>query len=901
MKKWRRILPKITQFLANHKLGVILTLVFAFALISGVGIVFAQNAPEPSTVSATDETLYTNFLAVLAYVFEVIVWALGNFFTLVIGMLIGVVQYNAFGDSAMVEVGWPIIRDVLNMFVVLAMLGIAIKNLFTPNASPAAAQQQILMLFAGVVLMNFSQLISLLLIDVSQVVTLTFANAVKDIASGNLIELFQAQNLIVTQPATGPSGIDAAVQLLGTSFFRVLLLLAMIIATGAMLIAFVVRIILLWILVTTSPFAFFAWGLKGSFSFANAIFQEWMKQFSALLIFGPVLTFFLWLSLAIVSAGDLATSQGFDVPNVESGFISLSLNTPNLMSTLLATILLFIGLQQAAKLASGAAVVGDIMTRGAEGGAKMVYQKAWQHKGRIAAGTAGLAVGASAGAALAGGVGLATTAGAASGAYAADRLRGDGGAKLTRGAARLATRIGATAEGTSIPLVSEAGAALAGAGSSIATSVSGQFADRAREADKLVAGKDKQWMLSQARNAAKALSGDSVKDKAYRATLTPETIAKDKAVLRSLLADKDLQKELLGQDGGEDVMKAAMAAADSDGFFDHMEDEGKKKSLKDNALKTKARNLHLLDQVKIRETVRDSDFKISMLSEDALMEKNVRDELDQVTETRVDNNGNSWQYSLLDQIEDGKAGVDMKKFAESGYVKLGKDTVKEGKIDLEKLQSFKEVEAAFNRGEINEDALNDTNLWNAHTQDFAKFVRDNVERLDMSKVNQAMRNNLEQYANLQASTATGAAKQQLQRMQYALDEAGGNTTALRDHFNIGAAGNMLDEDRNSMTTLMQRNPMAAASAESTTVTNPNDVTRALVTALKTNRNQIIAQFNKVRRSDDAGMAASFRTALDRYKKALESEVSRPGKNKAVKQNQKDRLMRDITNMESVLI
>ena len=725
---------------------------------------------ENSTVSAFDEAVYDKILTSVAYIATTVVWMMGQLLAGLMSMLIAVVGYNGFGDSSIIDLGWPLVRDVLNMFVVIALLGIAIKNLLPGGGSAAGVQKQIVMVFFAVVLMNFSRTISLLAVDLSQVVTLTFANAVKDIAAGNLVELFSAQNIFISSvSAQGYAAANlAAVQLTGTAILKFLLILSMLIAVGAMLIAFLLRIILLWILIVLSPLAFFAMGLKGSYGFMGTIVSQWSKQFQALLLFGPVLMFFLWLSLAISSGGDLADKEGFKIPDTEVSTIIKALEGTSMMSTVIATVLLFVGLKVAADIAAGASGLGAIMKKG-EGFARGVYSKAgktaWQHKGKIAAGAAASSVGLAAGALTAGvagaSLGALTAGGAGFGAYKGLRSSSNRATRFAQGIARGTTGIAET-----LGRVPYAGALvrpvtnqISRAGSAADTAIGGIMDAQNKAADASIKDKSQRWKLENAKTAVDVLSNTSKAGAARRALMSPEKLAQHGSVLRSILGDKDLQKNLrsqFGQDEGDRIVTAAMKASDQDGFMDHIEDPKEKKSLKENILKTKAGNMHLLDEDARAEVINDADFKASMLSEDALKNSDVREQLHNVKHTRkeiLDENGNGTgkyrETSFLDDVESGKAGTDLKNFAlnknygdeSSAKAAATRGRIRSGNLNDDDLENSSIVKQAFKTGAMkgsqitqemiseNEDELMEGVLNNPDTFDFESMqsdIRDEV-------------------------------------------------------------------------------------------------------------------------------------------------------------------------------
>lgn len=285
-------------------------------------------------------------LSFLATVLNTIVSGIGSITLVVIeALIIPILNYNGFSSSPIIGLGWSLVRDVVNMFVVIILLVIAIRTILGMHG--AHWQQQIPQLFLTVVMVNFSRTICGLLIDVSQVVMFTFVNALLDIAAGNFVQLWHLDlyGQIAIENGT-QSALDAASQVMNAflqiplygSIFAIMVLLA-----GA----FVWRIIILWILVIMSPLAFFLNGMKGILPIGGA--GDWWGKFTAALVMGPLLTFFLWLALAAASSGSLVTSEGFPVPeNPKTYGLSLEVfDSSNVLNTIIALILLIVGMQQA--------------------------------------------------------------------------------------------------------------------------------------------------------------------------------------------------------------------------------------------------------------------------------------------------------------------------------------------------------------------------------------------------------------------------------------------------------------------------------------------------------------------------------------------------------------------------
>lgn len=121
-----------------------------------------------------------------------------------------------------------------------------------------------------------------------------------------------------------------------------------------MVVLLLYRIIGLWILVVVSPLAWFVGGAGGSSGIVQSdAYSKWWDRFKCLVGIGPVLTFFLWLTLAVAGAGNIAANSGFVVSSANAADLpSKFLEPQNLMGFLIGMALLFAGFDAAQQLCS---------------------------------------------------------------------------------------------------------------------------------------------------------------------------------------------------------------------------------------------------------------------------------------------------------------------------------------------------------------------------------------------------------------------------------------------------------------------------------------------------------------------------------------------------------------------
>ncbi|HTK04011.1 MAG TPA: hypothetical protein VL500_00335 [Candidatus Eisenbacteria bacterium] len=293
----------------------------------------------------------------IAWIFNIFTGWVGQLLLIVVSALIWVAQYNGFVTSPPVANGWSIVRDVTNMFFILVLLVIAFGTILGVDAYSYKNKMLSRLLIMAVVV-NFSRTICGLLIDFAQVVMLTFVYGFKEAAGGNFADALRITSLMQDRA----SGIEETVSAWSIAvamilaFFMVLIALVVVIL---MTITLAIRIVYLWLLVVLSPLAFFLKAVPGGS--ASGYYGMWWKMFTGQVIVGPVMAFFLWLSLVSVASNQL-TSNGFPSAaqkgagaEVVSGSITEAFQDSEIEAFIIAICLLMGGLQLSKQISSESA------------------------------------------------------------------------------------------------------------------------------------------------------------------------------------------------------------------------------------------------------------------------------------------------------------------------------------------------------------------------------------------------------------------------------------------------------------------------------------------------------------------------------------------------------------------
>lgn len=242
-----------------------------------------------------------------------------NFFagwilTFLIQALISVAQYNDFIGSAAVSKGWIIIRDIFNMFFVVILLVIAFATVL--KIERYHYKRLLAGFLIAAVMVNFSKLICGIIIDFAQILMLTFVNAFKYVASGNFIDMLGLTKLLAIGSSESVEVSGATI--IGATLLGLIMAIVATVVIGVIVIILVFRIVMLWFLVVLSPLAFMATVLP----FTQGYARQWWEKFGKQVIIGPILAFFLWLSLAVVHQGGIIEDVKMDKYKAEGAKLS---------------------------------------------------------------------------------------------------------------------------------------------------------------------------------------------------------------------------------------------------------------------------------------------------------------------------------------------------------------------------------------------------------------------------------------------------------------------------------------------------------------------------------------------------------------------------------------------------
>lgn len=346
-------------------------------LLVVIGVFFVVTPAQAITIIDIGTGALNAILRGASYIFLTLAKLAISFTIFALEFFIKVAQYNNYVDAPTVLVGWIMVRDVANMFFVIALLLIAFGTMM--GLENYMWTKTLVKLILAAVFINFSNLICGLIIDIAHVFTITFVNAIAGVAGGNLIKMFKMGE-ILSMSQTGAikftEGSDLQLEVLGASITAFIFAMIAFATMIAYLVLMVARLVVLWVLIVLSPLAFALQTIPSTEQYA----KEWWQKFGKQVIVAPVMVFFLWLAFATVGSGDVAVQQSLapgekdlvDVQRVigrEQNEPSLSLSKAttwdNMANFLIPIALLIVGLnvvQQIGVVGSG--MVGGVVNFG---------------------------------------------------------------------------------------------------------------------------------------------------------------------------------------------------------------------------------------------------------------------------------------------------------------------------------------------------------------------------------------------------------------------------------------------------------------------------------------------------------------------------------------------------------
>jgi hypothetical protein len=241
--------------------------------------------------------------AMVAWVLYYIAVGIGWIFMLVAEVMLKVAVFNTFVKQPIVQQGWIIVRTICNNFFIIFLMILAVQVTLNLEANKWRSKLFNILLFA--VLINFSLTIVGILIDVSQVLMLTFASPLAGQMGKNLIlaamglpEMLKMETVVNSwnDNQQGIGWLDIIAALIFAIIVSIVALVVVVCITAIL----IWRIVMLIFLCILSPLPFLS--RAGGFGTLKSIEGEFISKLSNMLIVGPAMMFFLYLSFLMMAA-----------------------------------------------------------------------------------------------------------------------------------------------------------------------------------------------------------------------------------------------------------------------------------------------------------------------------------------------------------------------------------------------------------------------------------------------------------------------------------------------------------------------------------------------------------------------------------------------------------------------
>jgi len=236
-------------------------------------------------------------LKILSGLLYGIVYALGFIASKLMVALVFFATWKKYttGITAVLE-GWKIARDICNMFFIFILLIISFATIIGVEAYSYKKWLVKVIIFS--ILINFSKMITGLLIDVSQIVMLTFVSGFKDATVNNFAKGLHLDKLMSKNVGAGTANESGSFDVFVVMLLACIMLVVLNVVLVIMIVMLVGRILTLWVLAILSPFAFM---LQAS-PFGGKYASEWWQSLSKNLISGPILAMFIYLCMYTIQA-----------------------------------------------------------------------------------------------------------------------------------------------------------------------------------------------------------------------------------------------------------------------------------------------------------------------------------------------------------------------------------------------------------------------------------------------------------------------------------------------------------------------------------------------------------------------------------------------------------------------
>ncbi|MDP3963728.1 MAG: hypothetical protein Q8Q39_04490, partial [bacterium] len=308
---------------------------FAYALLVAVGAL-ALFAPWHA-YAADPLGLFAGIAAegvanIISVITSILIHIIGLFVPLAIGLLEILLEWSSFQNVPIVEIGWAVARDFVNLLFILILLVIGFATIF--RRENFGIKRLLPRLIFVALLINFSKVIAAFVLDIGNLLTFFFLNPIQG-GEGSLgtalMNVFNLQKVFDTGSILSAgvhAGTTDAIKMAGFKIFGSLLSVMMMLMAviGLLLysVTFLYRVVMLWFLIILAPFAWIAYILPGT----QGYWKKWWDQFICWTFVAPIMVFFLFLLAAwsqnVTTYGLTSSIDAINPNDVKNGILTES-------------------------------------------------------------------------------------------------------------------------------------------------------------------------------------------------------------------------------------------------------------------------------------------------------------------------------------------------------------------------------------------------------------------------------------------------------------------------------------------------------------------------------------------------------------------------------------------------
>lgn len=277
----------------------------------GKAVEATVSSSEKDSNNSPSQTLYGFIVRVIS---SIIVWLQSIIYRIfayvVVPILKALLSVRPYEDAFVniIYPGWLILRNIANIFFIVALLVVGLRILFQQSAS-STARGFIVRLIIMALLVNFSLVIAQGVVGIADTVQAQFlpkdSRVIEALGAKLMVEPLKNFRQEVNNSVDGGGFTENQSELSLADTIKPLILLFLSLASFASFVAvagfLLVRLVALWVLYMTSPIAYVGYVMDETKGYAS----KWWKEFIKYVMITPVLAFFLNIAalMATVFAG----------------------------------------------------------------------------------------------------------------------------------------------------------------------------------------------------------------------------------------------------------------------------------------------------------------------------------------------------------------------------------------------------------------------------------------------------------------------------------------------------------------------------------------------------------------------------------------------------------------------